>query len=99
MTAWSIMGPLVSSPAACQASGALVAWRPSADYLSYAMATVLKRLRMLGLALTFLFGATVQLLPPSMAMAGMSTGAGMAGGYTAPQFPCTNHMPNCIEHL
>jgi hypothetical protein len=63
------------------------------------MATILKRPLTLGLALAFLLGVTVQLMPSSMAETQMTVSAEMAGGCAGPQPPCTGHMPNCVDHL
>lgn len=62
------------------------------------MATVLKRFLTVCLALTFIVGVTTQLMPMSMAAPQMSVSAGMDGGCTGPQPPCTRHMPNCFDH-
>lgn len=62
------------------------------------MATVLKRLLTLCLALAFVVGVTVQLLPSSMAIAQLTVSSDMAGGCDGPQPPCTGHLPNCIDH-
>jgi hypothetical protein len=66
------------------------------------MATILKRLLTLCLALAFLLGVTAQLMPfmPfSMAETQITVGAEMAGGCAGPQAPCTGHMPNCVDHI
>jgi hypothetical protein len=63
------------------------------------MATVLKNLLTACLALAFLVGATVQLVPFNLAETQMGVRADMAGGCAGPQPPCTGHMPNCIDHL
>jgi hypothetical protein len=63
------------------------------------MATVLKRLATLCLALAFLLGVTAQLLPVSMTEAQLTVSAEMAGGCAGPQPPCTGHLPNCVDHL
>jgi len=63
------------------------------------MATVLKRLLPLGLAVTFLVGVAAQLMPSSMAETQMTVSAEMGGGCAAPETPCTGHMPNCIDHI
>jgi hypothetical protein len=62
------------------------------------MATVLKRLLTLCLALAFLLGVTGQLVPSSMAAPQMTASADMGGGCAGPQPPCTDHMPNCLDH-
>ena len=63
------------------------------------MATVLKRLMTLCLALAFLVGVTGQLMPFSLAASQMTVSAEMTGGCAGPQAPCTGHMPNCIDHV
>ena len=60
------------------------------------MATLLKRLLTACLALAFIVGATVQVLPLSVANGEMGIRADMAGG---PQPACTGHMPNCVDHV
>ena len=63
------------------------------------MATILKRLLRVCLALAFFVGATVQALPSSMAIGEMGVSADMAGGCAGPQPPCTGDMPNCVDHV
>jgi len=63
------------------------------------MVAVLKRLLTLCLALAFLVGVMVQLMPSSMAVAPITVSADMAGGCAGPQPPCTGHLPNCVDHL
>jgi hypothetical protein len=63
------------------------------------VATIPERLLTVCLALAFFIGATVQVLPSSMAIGEMGVRADMAGGCAGPQPPCTGHMPNCIDHL
>ena len=63
------------------------------------MLAVLKRLLTVCLALAFLAGVTMQLMPSSMAAAPITVSADMAGGCAGPQPPCTGHMPNCVDHL
>ena len=63
------------------------------------MATILKRLLTVCLALAFFVGATVQALPSNMAIGEMGVRADMAGGCVGPQPPCTGHMPNCVDHV
>ena len=63
------------------------------------MAAVLKRLLTLGAALAFLVGVTAQLLPPGMANTQMAARADMAGGCAGPQPPCSDEMPDCIDHI
>ncbi len=63
------------------------------------MATILKGLLTVCLALAFFVGATVQVLPSSMAIGEMGVLADMAGGCAGPQPPCTGHMPNCVDHV
>jgi hypothetical protein len=60
------------------------------------MATPLKRLLTVCLALAFLVGMTGQLMPSSMAQ--MTLTAGMAGGCDGPKPPCTGHTASCIDH-
>jgi hypothetical protein len=62
------------------------------------MATVLKRVLTLCLALAFLAGVTGQLMPFSMAAPQMAMSDDAAGGCDGPQPPCTGHLPNCIDH-
>ena len=62
------------------------------------MATVLKRLLTLALALAFLVSVTAQLVPSSMAGTPNTVSAGMAGCCDSPQPPCTGHLPNCLDH-
>ena len=62
------------------------------------MATLLKRLLTVCLALAFLVGVTGQLMPSSMAAPQMTLTAGMAGGCDGPKLPCTGHKVNCIDH-
>jgi hypothetical protein len=63
------------------------------------MVAVVKRLLTVCLALAFLAGVTVQLMPSSMAAAPITVSADMAGGCAGPQPPCTGHLPNCVDHL
>jgi hypothetical protein len=65
------------------------------------MAMVVKRLLTLCLALAFLLGATVQLVPCRTTQMDMGVRADMEGGCAAPQTPCTghSHMPSCIDHV
>ncbi len=63
------------------------------------MATIPKRLLAVCLALAFFVGATVQVLPSSMAIGEMGVRGDMAGGCAGPQPPCTGHMPNCVDHV
>jgi hypothetical protein len=60
---------------------------------------ILKRLLTLCLALTFLVGATVRLVPCSTTQMDMGVRADMEGGCAAPQTPCTGHTPSCIDHV
>jgi hypothetical protein len=62
------------------------------------MATVLKRLLTVCLALAFLVGVTGQLVRSSMADTPTSVSAGMSGCCDNPQPPCTGHLPNCLDH-
>jgi len=62
------------------------------------MAAVLHRLLTVGLALAFLVGMTVQLVPSSMAETATKMSAGMTGCCDSPQPPCTGHLPNCLDH-
>jgi hypothetical protein len=61
------------------------------------MATVLKRLLTLGLALALIVGVG-QLMPSSMAAAPIAVSADMGGGCADPQPPCTGHLRNCLDH-
>jgi hypothetical protein len=63
------------------------------------VATIPKRLLTVCLALAFFVGATVQVLPSSMAIGETGVHADMAGGCAGPQPPCTGHMPNCVDHV
>jgi len=63
------------------------------------MATVMKRLLTLCLALAFLLGASVQVVPSGMAETQMGVRADMADGCAAPNMPGTGHMPTCIDHI
>ena len=61
------------------------------------MATVLKRLLTVCLALAFLVGVTAQLMPSSMAEPQMIASAQMGGGgCDGPKPPCTGHI--CLDH-
>jgi hypothetical protein len=62
------------------------------------MATVLKRLLTLCLALAFVVGVAGQLMPSGMAAPQMAMSDDAAGGCDGPQPPCTGHLPNCIDH-
>jgi len=89
-----------------RAGDCLVVWRldrlgrslPHLIELMQDMATVLKRLLTLGLALAFLVGVTVQLVPSSMAEIETTASAGMAGCCDSPQPPCSG-KPNCLDHV
>jgi hypothetical protein len=70
---------------------------PSGPYLSR-MATPLKRLLTVSLALVFLIGVTAQLVPSSMAETPAPVSVGTAGCCDTPQPPCTGHLPNCLDH-
>jgi hypothetical protein len=70
-----------------------------AAHVCLGMATILKRVLTLCLALVFLVGVTAQLVPVSMAQPDMAVRDGMAGGCAVPQPPCTGHMPNCVDHV
>ena len=63
------------------------------------MATIPKRLLTVFLALAFILGAAVQVLPSSMAIGDMGVHTDMADGCAGPQPPCTGHMPNCVDHV
>jgi hypothetical protein len=63
------------------------------------MAMIPKRLLTLCLALAFLVGATVQLVPCSSTQMDMGVCADMEGGCAAPQTPRTGQMPSCIDHV
>ena len=60
------------------------------------MATVLKRLLTVCLALAFLVGVMAQLMPSSMAET-VTTVSTEMGGCACPYPPCTGHMPNCLD--
>jgi hypothetical protein len=63
------------------------------------MATVVKRLLTVCLALAFLVGVTEQLMPSSMAEPQTTASAQMGGsGCDDPHPPCTGHMPTCLDH-
>ena len=62
------------------------------------MATVLKRLLTVCLALAFLLGVTAQLMPSSTAETVTTVSSEMGGGCACPYPPCTGHMPNCLNH-
>ena len=62
------------------------------------MATVLKRLLTVCLALAFLVGVTGQLMPSSMAEPQTTVSAEMDGGCAGPHPPCTEHLPTCLDH-
>jgi hypothetical protein len=64
-----------------------------------AVATVLKSLLVLCLALVFPVSLTGQLLPSSIAETQMAVSADMQDGCAEPQAPCTGHMPNCVDHI
>src|SRR5262249_36190117 len=57
------------------------------------MAAVLHRLLTVGLALAFLVGMTVQLVPSSMAETGTKRSAGMPGCGDSPRPPCPAPLP------
>jgi hypothetical protein len=63
------------------------------------MATILKRLLTLCLALAFVVGVAVQLMPSSMAQGPITVSAKMAGDCAGPQPPCTGHTPSCVDHI
>jgi hypothetical protein len=63
------------------------------------MATIRKRLLTVCLALAFVVGATVQVLPSSIVFGEVGVSADMAGGCAGPQPPCTGYMPNCVDHV
>jgi len=62
------------------------------------MATVVKRLLTVCLALAFLVGVTGQLMPSSMAEPQTTVSAEMDGGCAGPHPPCTEHLPTCLDH-
>ena len=62
------------------------------------MATVLKRLLTVCVALAFLVGVTGQLMPSSMAEPQTTVSAEMDGGCAGPHPPCTEHLPTCLDH-
>ena len=68
-------------------------------FISPGMATILKRLLILCLALALVVGVTAQLMPSSMAQAQITVSAEMAGGCAGPKAPCTGRSPNCIDHV
>ena len=61
------------------------------------MATALKRLLTVCLALTLVVGVTTQLMPIRMAAPQIAVSAELGGGCDGPQSPCTGHMPNCLD--
>jgi hypothetical protein len=68
--------------------------------------TVLRRLLTLCLAAAFFVGATVQVLPSSMALADvgghgnkMANCNGQMSDCGDPSTPPAKHMPNCIDHF
>jgi len=63
------------------------------------MATILKRLLMLGLVLGLVVGTIAQLVPVSIAQPDVAVAADLADGCSGPQPPCTGHMPNCVDHV
>ena|SRR6266481_3108706 len=63
------------------------------------MTMVLRRLLTICLAATFLVGATVQLLPPSTALADTGMHNGKMAGCAGPEMPPVKHMPNCVDNL
>jgi hypothetical protein len=65
----------------------------------FAMTAVPKRLLTLCLALAFLVGVTVQLMPPTVAAAETLVSADMSGGCARPEPPCAGQTPNCVAHL
>ena len=62
------------------------------------MATLLKRLLTVCVALAFLVGVTGQLMPSSMAEPQTTVSAEMDGGCAGPHPPCTEHLPTCLDH-
>ena len=62
------------------------------------MATVLKRFLRICLALAFLIGVTVQLVPSSVSDTPTMASAAMSDCCDTPQAPCTGHLPNCLDH-
>src|SRR5437763_7422658 len=63
------------------------------------MAMILRRLLTICLAAAFFVGATVQLLPPSTALAEMGVHHEKMAGCAGPEAPPAKHMPNCIDHF
>ena len=63
------------------------------------MATILKRLLMLGLVLGLVVGTIAQLVPVSIAQPDVAVAADLADGCAGSQPPCTGHMPNCMDHV
>jgi hypothetical protein len=61
------------------------------------MATVLKRLLAVCLALALVVGVTAQFMPSAMGQAQITASAGMAGGCDSPKPPCNGHMPSCLD--
>jgi len=59
----------------------------------------MKNLLTLCLALAFLVGATVQLVPSGMAQTQMGERAGMTGSCGQQEHPGTGQMPTCIDHI
>ena len=59
----------------------------------------MKRFLTLCLALAFLLGATVQLVPCGMAGADLPISAENMAGCAGAEAPCHNPMPNCIDYL
>lgn len=58
----------------------------------------LKRFLTFCLAVAFLIGATVQLVPCAVADANSAISTGNMSGCDGAQPPCTGHIPNCLEH-
>lgn len=70
---------------------------PAPPMSRFGMATILKKLLTLCLALAFVAGATAQLALPGMAQAGIGLRADMTAGPGEPGAPCPAHPPACIE--
>jgi len=60
---------------------------------------ILHRLLTVCLAVIFLVGVTIQLVPCDTAHAEMAIRADMADGCAGAKSPCTDHKPACIDHL
>jgi hypothetical protein len=63
------------------------------------MATALKRLLTLGMALAFLVGTTIQPMPVGMAQTDLGVFADLADGCAGSHSPCPGHMRTCPDHV